>query len=67
LGGSNWSPLLSSPLTALLRPFVGHLKGRAVVKAKAERNWFAMQVALTGALIAAPPVRCDPVEKTNPL
>jgi hypothetical protein len=67
LSGSNLSPLLSSPRSRLLRPFVGRLKSGAVVKAKPEGDRFAMQVALAGALVAAPPIRHDPVEKANPL
>ena len=65
--GDNHLPLLSLPLPCLLRPFVGRFKGGAVVEAEAEGNRLAMQVALAGALVAASPIWCDPVEKANPL
>jgi len=58
---------LPSLLTRLLRPFVGRLKGSPVVEAKAEGNRLAVQVSGVAALVAAAPIRLDPVEKTNSL
>ena len=58
---------MPSPPTGRLRPFVDRLKGGAVVEAKAEGNGLAMQVSGIAALIAAAPIRLDPVEKANSL
>ena len=55
------------PLTALLSPFIGYSQTRPGSKAETEADGLAMQVSGVGALIAAPPVRLDPVEKASPL
>src|SRR4051794_27094358 len=52
---------------ALLSPFVGYLKRGPIAKPKTKADGLAVQVPGVGALIAAPPIRLDPVEKAGPL
>ena len=56
---------MPSPPTGRLRPFVGRLKGGAVVEAKAEGNGLAMQVSGVAALVAAASIWCDPIGKAH--
>lgn len=61
------SSLLSLPLTALLNAFVGCFKRGPVIETETERDRLAMQVSRVDALVAAPMIRLDPVEKADPL
>jgi len=45
LAGASQPPFVPLPLTALLCPFVGRLKGGAVVEAKAERDRLTVKLA----------------------
>src|SRR3954451_20073431 len=52
---------------ALLSPLIGYLKRGPIAEPKTKADGLAMQVSGVSALIAAPPVRLDPVEKASPL
>src|SRR4051812_28196220 len=52
---------------ALLSPLIGYLKRGPIAEPKTKADGLAMQLSGVDALIAAPLVRLDPVEKAGPL